>query len=84
MSKKATNFLSAELRNVRTLYRLKSNNTTIVRRFGPLHQRVVWTDTMAKYGVGDTWIISRFNPDNVIKLLKEEVKEIKKLIKNWR
>ena len=63
------------------LYRLKSNPTTIVMRLGDHQQKVVWTDTMAKYGVNDAWIIGRFIPDNAVKLTKEESREIKNKIK---
>ena len=63
------------------LYRLKSNPTTIVMRLGDHQQRVVWTDTMAKYGVNHAWMISKFNPDNAVKLTKEESREIKNKIK---
>ena len=63
------------------LYRLKISQTTIVMRFGDGLQKTVWSDTMAKYGLDSSWMISKFSPDKVVKLTKEETREIKKLIK---
>jgi len=65
------------------LYRLKSNPTTIVMRLGDRLQKIVWSRTMAEYNVDNTWMISRFNLDNVIKLSKEESQEIKEQIRKW-
>lgn len=67
------------------LYRLKSNQTTIVTRLDDSNlQKVVWSSTMEKYGVDNRWMISRFNPDNIIPLTEEEAKEVMEKIKNFR
>jgi NTP pyrophosphatase (non-canonical NTP hydrolase) len=66
------------------LYRLKSNQTTIVTRLDDSNlQKIVWTLAMEKYGADSRWV-SRFNPDNIIPLTEEETKEVMEKIKNFR
>lgn len=59
------------------LYRLKSNPKTIVKKTGDFHQ-VVWSESMEKGLDSSTWMMARWNPDNVIELNQEEIKEIER------
>lgn len=56
------------------LYRLKSNRTTIVKRDGQFH-KIAWSDTM-ETGKDCRWMLSRWNPENVEELSKEEAAEV--------
>jgi NTP pyrophosphatase (non-canonical NTP hydrolase) len=69
---------------MKELYRLRSNQTTIVTRLDDSNlQKIVWTRAMEEYSANSNWV-SRFNPDNSILLTEEETKEVMEKIKNFR
>ena len=57
---------------MKKLYRLKSNRNTIVERNDIFH-KVFWAQGMES-GYDARWMLSRWNPDNVEELTKEETK----------
>ena len=47
-------------------------------------QKIVWSRTMEEYGVDNSWMVSRFNPDNAIELTPEESKEVEDKVKKFK
>ena len=66
-----------------TLYRLKSNRNTIVKRDGIFH-KVVWSERMENWGIDTSWMLSQWNPLNVEELTKSETKEVSRKIRNFK
>lgn len=65
----------------KTLYRLKSNKSTIVESDGQ-YNKVFWADSM-HCGYDARWMIHRFSAHNVIPLTEEEEKHFRALVKNF-
>lgn len=65
------------------LYRLKSNPKTIVKKDG-IHHKVVWTERMEQNLGDSSWMMARWNADNVVELSKEETKTVNQKIKNFK
>ena len=55
---------------MKKLYRLKSNTNTIVEKVGDFH-RVYWSVSM-NFGKSSTWMMHRWNEENVQLLGKED------------